>query len=141
MKKLLLTLAVIVGLATAANAKTAYSRDKSSLPQKALATLSTHFPADVSLIKIEPNEYEVILVDGTEITFYMNGEWDGVDVARGKEVPAALVPQAIKTYVAKNYAGQKIESIDKERTGYDVELSNGLDLKFNPQGQFIGIDD
>ena len=31
--------------------------------------------------------------------------------------------------------------IDKERHGYDIELSNDLELKFNKQGQLIGFDD
>lgn len=141
MKKILLSLAIVLGLATGAVAKSNYTRDSSVLPQKALTTLSRHFPADVSMVKVEPGEFEVILTDGTEITFYTSGDWDDVEVPRGKEVPAGLIPQGIKNYVSQNYAGQKIESIDKNRNGYDVELSNGIDLKFNSQGQFMRCGD
>ena len=34
-----------------------------------------------------------------------------------------------------------ITKIDKERYGYDIELSNDLELKFNRQGALIGMDD
>lgn len=30
---------------------------------------------------------------------------------------------------------------DKERYGYEIELSNDIDLKFNYQGVLIGMDD
>ena len=39
------------------------------------------------------------------------------------------------------HPGEIIVSIDKEHYGYDIELSNSLDLKFNKQGQFISYDD
>ncbi|MBC8644054.1 PepSY-like domain-containing protein [Flavobacterium lindanitolerans] len=55
-------------------------------------------------------------------------------------VPTAIVPEAITTYVTANYAGQTINTIEIERTGYDIELSNGLDLVFDSRGQFIRID-
>jgi hypothetical protein len=56
-------------------------------------------------------------------------------------VPAVLVPQLIATYVSTNFPGEIIVKIDKERHGYDVELSNDLDLKFNKKGMLIGMDD
>ena len=31
--------------------------------------------------------------------------------------------------------------IDKEYYGYDVELSNEIDLKFSHQGELVGMDD
>ena len=40
-----------------------------------------------------------------------------------------------------HFAGATVVKIDKEYYGYDVELSNDLDLKFNAQGQFMRIDD
>jgi hypothetical protein len=35
----------------------------------------------------------------------------------------------------------RVSKIDKERYGYDIELSNDLELKFNHQGAIIGYDD
>lgn len=56
-------------------------------------------------------------------------------------VPAALIPATIAQYVATNFAGQVITKIDKERHGYEIELSSGMDLKFNKGGAFMGFDD
>ena len=56
-------------------------------------------------------------------------------------VPAAIVPAAIQQYVSAHFRGQVITKVDKERHGYDIELSNGMDLKFNRGGAFMGIDD
>ena len=52
-----------------------------------------------------------------------------------------LLPKGIRNFVAKQQPGQRIVGIDKERSGYDVELTNGIDLKFNKAGQFIRYDD
>jgi hypothetical protein len=34
-----------------------------------------------------------------------------------------------------------ITKIDKERNGYEVDLANGLELKFNNQGAIVEMDD
>ena len=84
--------------------------------------------------------YDVRLNDGTEVDFDSKGTWDKVDCGFSA-VPAQLVPETIANYVKANYAGATIVKIDKERHGYDIELSNDLELKFNKQGQLIGFDD
>ena len=84
--------------------------------------------------------YDVRLNDGTEVDFDSKGTWDKVDCGFSA-VPTQLVPEAIANYVKANYAGATIVKIDKERHGYDIELSNDLELKFNKQGQLIGFDD
>ena len=56
-------------------------------------------------------------------------------------LPAAIVPQQIRDYVAKNFAGRKIVSIDRDKRDWEVKLDNGLDLKFDLQFRLIEIDD
>ena len=80
------------------------------------------------------------LNDGTEIDFDRNNQWDNVD-CHTKAIPAALVPQAIANYVKTNYQALPITKIDKDAYGYEIELSNGMDLKFDTSGRFLGIDD
>lgn len=84
--------------------------------------------------------YEVRLNNGTEVEFDAKGTWDKVDCCYSA-VPAKLVPAAIANYVKTNFAGAMIVKIDKERYGYEIELSNDLELKFNNQGRLISIDD
>ena len=69
------------------------------------------------------------------------GAWTKVDCQGMTAVPAAIVPAAMQQYVNANFPGCVITKIDKERYGYEIELSNDVDLKFNNQGQIIGFDD
>ena len=87
------------------------------------------------------NSYECRLDDGTKIDFTSKGEWKQVDCHGMSAVPAVLVPEAIKQYVETNFSNCMITKIDKERHGYDIELSNDLELRFNHQGALIGMDD
>lgn len=145
-KKILFTMIAVLGISTAAMAKDTYAHDASVLPEAARTVLANNFKAQVSLVKIDKDfgrvsDYEVILTDGTEITFDRNGNWDNVEVGVNGNIPSAFIPNEIAQYVKKNQPGQKIVGIDKERSGYDVELANGVDMKFNKQGQFVRYDD
>lgn len=145
MKKLLLILALIIGSATALSAKDKYAHDASVLPESARSTIAKNFKATVSLVKIDKgiggiHEYEVILTDGTEISFDKNGNWDNIETSKYNSVPSAFLPAGVRDYVAKQHAGAKVVGIDKERSGYEVELSNGIDMKFDKNGNFIRYD-
>ena len=56
-------------------------------------------------------------------------------------VPASLFPTSLRTTVAKLQPKQRIVGIEKERRGYDVKLSNGVEMKFDRDGKFIRYDD
>ena len=56
-------------------------------------------------------------------------------------IPASQLPAAATNFVKTNFPGTSIIKIDKERYGYDIELSNDLELKFNKKGQLMNIDD
>lgn len=119
--------------------------DPQSLPEHVTAFIKQYFPdAQVSLARSEREfgglEYDVTLNDGTEIDFEAGGDWDNVD-CKTKAVPEALVPKAISEYVKANYAQLLITKIDKDRNGFDIDLSNGSELKFDLNGKFLMIDD
>lgn len=86
------------------------------------------------------NSYECRLSDGTKVEFNKKGVWKNID-CKVSPVPAALIPAAIAKYVKANFPDCIITEISQERYGYEVGLSNGLDLKFSKQGAFIGMDD
>lgn len=145
MKKFLIVLTIMLGIVGIAQARDHYERTDASLPEAAKVTLSKNFKAKVSLVKIEKNlgivhEYEVHLTDETEVSFDSKGNWESIETAANKSVPSSLVPKPIADYVASNYKKTKIISIDKERDGYDVELNNGIDLKFDMSGKFKRFD-
>ena len=111
------------------------------LPAAAKSFVQTNFQGKrIIYAEKDWNSYECRLDDGTKIEFNRKGTWKKVD-CHMTAVPAAIVPQAIQQYVTTNFAGCIITKIDKERYGYDIELSNDIDLKFNYQGVIIGMDD
>ncbi|MBR5856445.1 MAG: PepSY-like domain-containing protein, partial [Bacteroidales bacterium] len=68
------------------------------------------------------------------------GLWTSIE-CRGSALPAAVVPAQILDYVKKNYPDTEIRKIDKEdRGGYEVELSNNMELKFNSSYKLVDID-
>lgn len=141
MKKFIMILAAILVISVSANARDRYTRSASVLPVAAQSVLSKNFKAGVSLVKIERSEFEVTLLDGSEISFDKKGNWESVEVSERHEVPAAFLPQEVRNYVKKNHKDARIVGIDKERNGYEVELSNGIDIKFDRSGRFVRYDD
>ncbi len=115
------------------------------LPVAAQSFIKEYYPETaISYAKkdadLTKTTYEVTLQDGTEIDFNSKGEWDKVDCKRAA-VPAALVPAFIAEYVQTSFPGQIIVKIDKERYGYEIELGNDLELKFDKNGKLLNIDD
>lgn len=145
MKKLLLLLFVgFMALLPASANK--YMHTDEALPEAAKAVIKKNFKSEVSLIKIEKElaqikEYEVIMTDGTEITFDRQGNWKEVETRNSGSVPTGFVPAHVQKYVKANHSGNRIVGIEKTRNGYDVELSNGIDMKFDKDGDFLRYDD
>ena len=117
---------------------------KEQLPAAAQTFIQKTFPKQaISYAKIDfdgRKTYEVRLSNGTEVEFDKNGTWDKVD-CNFSAVPADLVPANIANSVKSSFPDAVIVKIDKERGGYDIELSNDLELKFNKNGQMVRIDD
>ena len=55
-------------------------------------------------------------------------------------VPSSVVPKAISDYVSRNYKGQKIVELEINKNNYEVQLRNGLELKFDRSGRFLKAD-
>lgn len=134
MKKFLslMLVTLVASLSSTAFAGTPVSQ--SELPAAARTFITKYFPKD-KVRKVEKDngyrgmEYEVDFVSGAEVDFKSDGNWKEVKAARGTAVPAAIVPSAIANYVKTNFKGQSIVEISRKRGGYEVELSNGSELK------------
>jgi len=113
------------------------------LPAAAKTFIKKHFSQDqVVEAEMEKNfrsvKYDVKFSSGSEVDFNAKGTWISVDCERSA-VPAAIIPAAIKKYVSTKYKGETINKIERETYGYEVELSNDLELKFNRNGKFIAV--
>ena len=144
MRRIIFILILLLSVLTAA-ARSNYSHNASDLPMAAQTVLKNNFKASVSHIKIEKDfgkvsEYDVILTDGSEITFDRNGNWKEIEVKSSSSIPSGLIPEAIAVYVKANQKKVKITGIEKNRSGYEVELSNGVEMKFDSNGKFLRYD-
>lgn len=119
------------------------------LPEAAKKFITTHFD-QCAIVSVEfdnddydlfdDKDYDVRLNCGVKIEFDQKGKWHSVS-SKGTQIPDAIIPAAILEYVKTNYPDYFIEQIDKERNGFDIELNNDLDLKFDRNGKFVRIDD
>ncbi len=113
------------------------------LPAKAREFLDTHFPGqETRLVEKDNDSYDVSLKNGFDIDFDLAGEWDDVD-GHTQAIPQSiidLIPEAIPAYVAEHYAGSVITEVNKELYGYEIDLDNRIELKFDKNGTFLGID-
>ena len=129
-----------------ASAKDVILNSVEELPKDAQEFVKKNFAEEkILLMKLDKeffgsDTYEVKLASGTEIEFTKEGAWKKVDT-KNAVVPASVIPEKIAAYIAENFKEQKVESISKKRYGFKVELQNGLELKFNKDFRFIGLDD
>ena len=94
----------------------------------------------VTMERLEKYEYEVVLVNGVKIDFRKNGEWRSIDCER-EAVPAGLVPAEVARFVKANHPDNFVVDINREGIEMEVQLNNGLDMKFTRSGNFKYYDD
>lgn len=145
MKKILrilpILLVAVLGLTVASCSDEDQPITVTQLPEQAKTFLSTYFPSTgIKTVEKDGDDYEVVLSDGTEIEFNQAGFWTNVDAPAGSTIPNGFYPAAIDEYVGLNLDGAGINEISINQAGYEVELINGTDLYFNPQGEFMGYD-
>ena len=105
-----------------------------------------YFPqATVQMVMPDEDDIDVILNDYTKIEFRLNHEWKKVDCEHSTtftSVPATLVPEQITAYVNANFPNTMIRKLEKKFLGgWEIELSNGLEVKFTSNFRVMEIDD
>lgn len=145
MKKMMFLMLAVASFAILPACADNFEIPTHKLPTAAQEFLNTHF-AGSSVVKavhdreINDNDYTVLLSDGSKVEFDSKGKWESVENKKSG-VPASVIPAKIKEYVAANYPSLLIVKIEKSMYGYEVELSNDLDLKFDANGNFQRVDD
>ncbi len=114
----------------------------SELPIKA-KTFPDNVLTNIDITRVEKETksvdeyYEVYLTGGIHIDFNQAGEWTEVD-GNNQAIPTGFINPNIVTYVTTNYSATAIESIDKKAYGFDVDLLNNIELRFDFEGNFLG---
>ena len=83
--------------------------------------------------------YDVIFESGDKIEFDRSGNWEEVD-CNSAGVPTAILPAAVKQFVATKHKDAKVMKISKDRNSTEVELSNGWELEFDKNGKLLDAD-
>ena len=122
----------------------------SELPQKIKDFLAENYSgASVEEAEIENNgNYEVELDNDVEIIFDADGNFlgqakdeNGNDDKDDEDIAVADLPQVIRDYVAANYPDNTIIEAEREDDGFEVNLNNGVELKFDAEGNFLEAED
>ena len=105
-----------------------------------------HFPeATIQYVMPDNDDIDVVLSDYTKLEFRLNNEWKKADCEHSTvftSVPATLVPEQITTYVNANFPGAIIKKLEKKILGgWEIELSNGLEVKFTSSFRVMEVDD
>ena len=99
--------------------------------------------SNIAMAKVESDflqkSYDVIFTDGNKVEFDKKGNWTEVN-CKFSVVPQGIIPSPIQKYTATNYPDAKVLKIERDKTDYEVKLSNGWELKFDSKFNLIDID-
>ncbi|WP_314244075.1 PepSY-like domain-containing protein [Empedobacter tilapiae] len=114
------------------------------LPKTGQQFINKHFGAkQVGSVMLDDDyfskEYKVYLVNGTKVEFDGNGSWKEVDGNRNT-IPTGFVSTKVLNYVKKSFPNTTITKIERDRNEIEIKLNNGLELKFDKNGNFKKID-
>ena len=120
------------------------------LPAKIRDFISTYFPGTTIVEAERENNgnYEIELSNDAKLIFDADGNWlgraddDDNDDSDDEDIAVADLPQAVLDYIAANYPDNTIIEAEREDDNtYEVTLNNGMELKFDADGNFLRVDD
>lgn len=142
-KKIFLIVAVAIAIVSCADDKVINQNDT---PQEVQNNITAQFP-DKKVVQVTADtegiggkNYTIIFADNTQAEYAANGELQ--EAKSATQLPDAIVPQGILTYVQSNYPDNFITEINLEdKNSKDVTLNSGLELEFDGNYNFIRIED
>ena len=145
MRKVLLILVCLFGFSVYAMSSNDKPIQITDMPKQAQLFINKYFNSKaVAMAKMETDlfskSYDVIFTNGDKLEFDKNGVWTNVD-CKHTLVPKDILPKEILNYLNANYPDLNVRQIEKtDNKGYEVELSNGVELEFNKKFQVIDIE-
>ena len=144
MKKVLLLLVALFVVSISVKAGDDRPTTLDKIPQKAQQFVKMYFGDKQVALVTEDSEfmdksYDVTFTNGDVVEFNKRGEWKNID-CKYSAVPDGVIPTAIQSYVAKNYPNAKVKQLERDRKDYDVELTNGWEIKFDKRSRVIELD-
>lgn len=142
MKNLVFALFVLFGLSACDKEEIVAVND---LPEAASQYINTHFAGEEVAQVVKDRDgarrsYEVQLKNGVELEFTKDGVIKSVESKRNDRLPNSVIPAKLLGYVQTNFPDDYIVAWSMDDRDQEIELSNGLELKFNKEGDFLRLD-
>lgn len=114
-----------------------------NLPSFINEYIKTHFASHRILKAVQGRDgfrktYEVILDGEIEIGF--NGRGEVIEIEGGSQLPYSVIPEKISDFISINYPDNVIFEWEIDKRTQEVELDSGLELIFDLDGEFLGIE-
>ena len=115
------------------------------LPAKAQEFVTTYFSSQTIRfvrmeIEVTKTEYTVRFENGMEVEFNSNGDWDEVE-SHADCLPMGFLHENIINYLNQHHPDCCLHEVARGRHKFDIELSDGLEIIFNKNGEFLRYDD
>lgn len=106
------------------------------LPNNIKSFVKTYFPGTVVMFAEQDyNEYKIRLNNGVEIEFDINGAWK--EVKSFQNFPTELLPKMIVNSIIKTYPYINIIKVERIWNGYEIKLSNMMELFIDKNGNIV----
>ncbi|WP_159039885.1 PepSY-like domain-containing protein [Christiangramia fulva] len=123
----------------------------SALPQNILDFIHTNYPnINIEKAEMENNgNYEIKLENDLELIFDGHGNFLGQGQDENnddqgedhEDLSPNDLPQVIKDYITDNYPDNTIIEAEMDEEAYEITLNNGVELKFDQEGNFVSSED
>lgn len=120
------------------------------VPQTIKDFIITNFPG-ATILKAERENngnFEIELNNDEELIFDAQGNFLGLAVDEDEnededdeDISVSELPQNVRDYITANYPANTVIEAEREDDGFEVTLNNGVELKFDEDGEFVSADD
>ena len=119
--------------------------DYEQLPAAAKEFIQSDFPSlSISFITRDADlldtTYDVHFTNGLKLEFNSKGEWKEISNATAL-IDTKYIPKEILASIASRWPDAGIKKIERYRQGYEIELTNRLELKYDKHFRLVEIDD
>ncbi len=146
-KTLLRTLLAIVTMLSAIAVQAQRYRE---IPEKAKEYIARHFKGctinhhekDESILSVEHKVY--VTFNGTSYSIEFDRKGNVTEVKSTDEktaLPRSVIPVKVYQHASRRYTTAHIIEWSREGSRQTIELDNGIELKYNRQGNFLRMDD
>lgn len=139
---LFIAMAILAFACTSSGGDKPITFDK--LPEQAQKFINANFSGNKTLLITKDDDfvapdYDVTFAGGLSLEFDSKGNLKKIE-SKESGIDGKLIPEKIRTYVKENFPGNKYVEYSIGRKGYEVELSNRIELKFNRQFELMEIE-